>query len=248
MATNYDMPSGDEVLAHIITFLLDGDEKEPALVLLGSNVEVQLARVWNDRAVWNLTFRGSRVFVNLMRDEGNDLRSAIITAINEAVAAFDADLEELDFVFQKIDFDFGPDWRKELDDIARGKDISNQGAGVDPEKVRTWQHLRFRSMAEVRIAEALERAGVMFFPNCRARLNTPVGRRTREPDFLVCSQGKWGVLEVDGSEFHPATRTVEDHARDRLFKLHGVQTVHHFDAGECYNEPDRVVAEFLQML
>ena len=70
----------------------------------------------------------------------------------------------------------------------------------------------------------------------------------REPDFLVCLGGKWGILEVDGEPFHPASRTVEDHERDRLFKQHGIRVVEHFDATKCYEAPQTVVKKFLEIL
>ncbi len=70
----------------------------------------------------------------------------------------------------------------------------------------------------------------------------------REPDFLVCLGGKWGILEVDGEPFHPASRTVEDHERHRLFKQHGIRVVEHFDATKCYEAPQTVVKKFLEIL
>lgn len=73
-------------------------------------------------------------------------------------------------------------------------------------------------------------------------------RRRDVPCSTVCHDGKWGILEVDGETFHPATRTVEDHARDRLFREHGILVVEHFDASECYNQADDVVARVLRLL
>ncbi len=110
-----------------------------------------------------------------------------------------------------------------------------------------WNGLNFRSQSEHLIAEALERAKVMFLPNSRVRLGT-VKRGTMEPDFLICHKGKWGILEVDGEPFHPPTRTTQDHRRDRGFQNHGVKLVHHYDATECRTNPDKVVAEFLGLL
>jgi len=42
---------------------------------------------------------------------------------------------------------------------------------------------------------------------------------------------------------HPP-RTVHDHERDRLFRVHGLRVVEHYDAKRCWNEPDRVVQNF----
>ncbi len=123
---------------------------------------------------------------------------------------------------------------------------SNQAA--DAAEVRVWQHLRFRSESELRVAQALDRAGVLFLPNCKARLGPANRRENREPDFLICAEGKWGILEVDGEPFHPPARTVHDHERARLFKAHGVRVVEHFDAATCYRDPDGVVRQFLELL
>lgn len=129
-------------------------------------------------------------------------------------------------------------------DIKPTRNVHNQGIGAR----YTWENLRFRSKEEVEIAEALERAGVLFSPNCKVRLNTPEGRDNEEPDFLVCYNGKLGILEVDGEPWHPPSRTVHDHERDRLFKVHGIRVVEHYDASRCSEQPDLVVQEFLEIL
>ncbi|NEQ23591.1 MAG: DUF3102 domain-containing protein [Microcoleus sp. SIO2G3] len=129
-------------------------------------------------------------------------------------------------------------------DIEPTRNVHNQGIGAR----YTWENLRFRSKEEVEIAEALERAGVLFSPNCKVRLNTPEGRDNEEPDFLVCYNGKLGILEVDGEPWHPASRAVHDHQRDRLFKVHGIRVVEHYDAKRCSEQPDLVVQEFLEIL
>ena len=112
----------------------------------------------------------------------------------------------------------------------------------------TWNNLGFRSASEIKIAQALDKAGVLFLPNCKARLGSGEDRLNREPDFLVCHNGKWGILEVDGEPFHSLTRTVQDHERDRLFKIHGITVAEHYDASKCFNNPDEVVNEFLRIL
>jgi len=119
---------------------------------------------------------------------------------------------------------------------------------IEAKSARVWNNLRFRSASEVQIAQALDRAGVLFLPNCKARLGLPESRRNREADFLVGYEGKWGILEVDGEPFHPPSRTAEDHERDRLFHDHGILVVEHFDANKCYENPDDVVRRFLEIL
>ena len=74
----------------------------------------------------------------------------------------------------------------------------------------------FRASADKQhlLAETLARAMVMFLRNCRAPLRV-AKRGNSEPDFLVCHKGTRGILEVVGEPFHPPTRTVHDHERDR---------------------------------
>jgi very-short-patch-repair endonuclease len=81
-----------------------------------------------------------------------------------------------------------------------------------------------------------------------ARLQGPDGPENKEADFLVCYNGTWGLLEVDGEPFHPPSRVAWDHARDRLFRAHGIKVVEHFDATECYRDPDSVIVRFLEIL
>jgi hypothetical protein len=139
-------------------------------------------------------------------------------------------------------------WRQELLALLRGDQVTNQGLPLASQRpVLTWKGLRFRSQTEIRIAEALERAQVLFLLNCMARVGFSQ-RQNREADFLVCHKGKWGILEVDSPSTRPPTRTVEDHERDRLFKVHGIRVVEHFDASECWEDADGVVKRFLYLL
>ena len=126
--------------------------------------------------------------------------------------------------------------------------FNNQGVQFRSDrKIHTWERLRFRSKHEIKIAEALDRTGVLFVPNSLARLTTPKGRENKEADFLICYNGKWGVLEVVGP-FHTAERRVEEQERERIFKKNGIKVVERFDAERCYNNPDEVVQEFFKMI
>ena len=140
-------------------------------------------------------------------------------------------------------------WREELMAAISGGDVHNQATSFKSEiEIKVWEGLRYRSQSEVKIAQALDRAGVMFFPNCRARVGASNNRLTREPDFLICYKGKWGILEVDGDAYHPPERAYQDHARNRLFLDHGHMLIDHFSATDCYNHPDQVVGGFLKHL
>ncbi len=194
---------------------------------------------------YDMIFYCPRAAYDILIDEANPISESIYRAIGASVPT-ELKYRHIHFRAEQISLD--PSWRTELLEIARGRGVNNQLSDQIQARVRTWNNLRFRSQSEVRIAIALDRAGALFLPNCKARLTTPQGRENREPDFLVCYEGKWGILEVDGEPFHPPSRTVQDHERDRLFKSHGIRIVEHFDASECFENAKVVVDGFLDIL
>jgi hypothetical protein len=129
--------------------------------------------------------------------------------------------------------------------------VHNQGTPFYPNnRIYLWQGMRFRSTAEIAIAYALDRFSVFYLPNCLVRLNDPrkaKGRANKEADFLVCYQGLWGILEVDGP-YHTPDRRVEEQERERLFRLHSIRVVERYDSNRCKEQPFNVVREFLQLL
>jgi hypothetical protein len=134
------------------------------------------------------------------------------------------------------------------DKIVLNEDEINAEPGINPiahsnseSSSHSWNGWQFRSQAEVKIAEALDRAGVLFYPNATARLTTPDGRKNQDPHFLVGSEGKLGILFVDGVE--------EDEAEtDRLLQTQGIRIIHHYPVTQCTEDSDWVVLEFLQAL
>jgi hypothetical protein len=106
--------------------------------------------------------------------------------------------------------------------------------------------LRFRSPAEVAIYDELKKRHLLFFPNAAAVLGGE-GKK-REPDFLICHKGKWGILEVMGKSYHNETTAVKDHERARLFKNHGIKCIEFYSGARCVNSPSAVVDEFLSLL
>ena len=127
---------------------------------------------------------------------------------------------------------------------AQSQQVSNHNQGQNAKL--DWNGLFFRSEAEIRIAKALDLKGIMFFPNSRCRLTNRKGHKdVIEVDFLVFFQGKVGILEVDGKEYHLSAAS--DHKRDRLFQRQGL-LVSRFTGEECLNHPDLVVDEFCELL
>lgn len=107
----------------------------------------------------------------------------------------------------------------------------------------SWKGWQFRSAAEANIAQALDRSGVLFFPKATARLTTTEGRENQDLYFLICYEGKLGILGVNAEEEDEA-----DRRSDRILQSQGIRIIQYYNVNECTEEPDRVVLEFLQNL
>lgn len=243
-----DAQSTDHIVASAAQFLIGGGDNVAADVLLSCSLEL---RSVNGCDSWyeehsEATLSGPRRAYDILTDEDNEDCRAIRRAIQAIVGR-----EPVEFFVRAELVPLDPGWRAELQEIARGGGVHNQGVEFPGAEIRpplVWANLRFRSQSEVRIAQELDRRGVMYLPNCLARLNVDGRRGNREPDFLICHDGKWGVLEVDGAPFHPAARAAQEYERDRLFKSHGIRVVERFDASRCYQSPEAVVTTFLNLL
>jgi very-short-patch-repair endonuclease len=96
----------------------------------------------------------------------------------------------------------------------------------------------------------------MFFPLPSGRVMSEDGMTTREIDFLVCSRGKWGILECDGEIWHLVNSikkgkfpsAASDHKRDNDFNRHGQWFIKRFTAEDCEKTPHKVARQFLDML
>jgi hypothetical protein len=255
----------DQLLASAVTFLIDGADEKAAMILLACTLHYD--EIHHDSDSFNnaytektITLEAPRLSYDFLdvinipyyyREEPDipaDLgeKVDICASIRRALHALtDIDVQ---FVVKASLVQMTVQWRRELLALLRGETVTNQGLPFSSKApIVTWNNLRFRSQTEVRVAEALEHAQVLFLPNCMARLGFSQ-RQNREADFLVCQKSKWGILEVDSPSSHPPTRTVEDHERDRLFKAHGIRVVEHFDASECWENADGVVKRFLYLL
>ena len=140
------------------------------------------------------------------------------------------------------------DWREHLRELAKGESTTNQGRQFkQSDPIFPWNNLNFRSREERLIAQELDKRDILFFPNCAARLGTPGNRHTKEPDFLICRNGKWGILQVDGW-FHHRHTVAQDQNIDRQFDLYGIRVIQRFTGEQCGKEPDKVVEIFLDRL
>ncbi len=143
-------------------------------------------------------------------------------------------------------------WREKIkEQIVNAKD-SNQAVitekvfAREKKYVLEYNEMKFASQSEIRIAQELERRKVLFFPLPLAVRNDTgvLYKDHREVDFLVCSGGTWGILEV---AFHP-DRYEQDSEKDGWFKRSGILCIQHYTAERCYQHSTTVVEEFLNIL
>lgn len=246
--------------ASAIQFLIDEGEQEAARLLLDCSLSYT-----EDDPFCYLTLTASKgiyecltPLINSFSDPTlrcfirlNPEQLAILPRQSQIVhpiaIAFDAFTDyPIRFSLRRSLLQINENWEDEFRAILEGTDIHNQGVQFSEEQpVHIWKNLRFRSQTEIRVAEALDRAGVLFLPNCRARLGFKA-RENREADFLVCCDGTWGILEIDSRRFHQSA--ADDHERDRLFKAHGISVIERFDQGQCWENTDSVVKQFLYLL
>jgi hypothetical protein len=245
---DYEYPPAEQLQATAARILIAKEQRDAAVLLL--NCEVKYA--WTDFARFELALYGPLAVYEALTatykddDDGPPISTQAYSEISVALSLVTPNELSFQGFFVNVQLDeIQPGWRETLLEIAQGQGVHNQGVPIQDRQLIEWNNLRFRSQAEMRIARALDAVGVLFLPNCLARLNQGEGRITKEADFLVCQNGKWGVLEVDGP-YHP--RAATDHERDRLFQQHGIKVTQRFTAEDCFSDAPRVVRQFLTLL
>jgi hypothetical protein len=143
-------------------------------------------------------------------------------------------------------------WKEVLRNAIVNASNPNQGVITEAAFLRSrkqplvYNEMKFASQSEIRIAQELERRGILFFPLPLAVRND-TGRRYqdhKEVDFLVCNDGVWGILEVS----HHEHRYEKDSEKTLWFKRSGILCVEHYTAERCYNHPAETIDGFLDVL
>ncbi len=144
--------------------------------------------------------------------------------------------------------------RRRLQDVERQLGKTPAAASMDaPSRVPrqpeyrgiAWNGLTLRSQSEIKIAKVLDQRGILFWGGGKARLKTGNYSQTREVDFLIFHEERWGILEVDGPQHERAVQS--DQQRDRYFTEHGI-LVQRFPADLCFKQPEQVIDTFLERL
>lgn len=242
-----DVPDSERVHASAVSYLIDGHEEEAARILLSSDLAVEAHYEWLaiDEGYYDGTFDVElavpRAIYEIINNVEHPTAKLILHALKVALNNPSCNLV-MRLLLPKV----SPGWKEKMLNDLQESSVVNQGNPIENRPTYSWNNLRFRSNTEIKVAEALDKAGVLFFPNCMARLG-PIGeRRNKEADFLICIEGKWGILEVDGEAYHSTAAT--DHERDRFFRTYGIRVIERFTASQCYNNPETVVRRFLAIL
>lgn len=249
------MDREEQYIASAVQHLLSLGKEEHAVWLATCVLEMKhrapipdFELIPEGRNILQLTLRGDSEAVAFFKAKNTSLKVHCGSEIGRSLR------DAFDHVFPgeiiHISIALGPSifdnrWREQL--LARKEGEARNQNSYTKAAVE-FQGMRFSSEPEVRIAQALDRRGVMYLPNALIRVGVPSARVNRFPDFLVSYQGKWGILEVDGSAYHTGRRS-EDHERARLIEKHGgIQWFTSYSARQCMTDPDSVVAEFLEIL
>ncbi|KOP23282.1 hypothetical protein AMR41_26940 [Hapalosiphon sp. MRB220] len=161
-------------------------------------------------------------------------------------------IERFPIEFRVKLLDIEEDWQKIIKFlITKSKDL-NQGRVSEivftrkGKEMLIYNEMKFASQSEIRIAQELERRGILFFPLPLA-VRCESGefyKDHREVDFLICLDGTFGILEVS---YHEG-RYEKDKEKDAWFKKSGILCVESYLSEQCYNQPTVVVNEFLSIL
>lgn len=241
-----EIPASDKVHASAATYLIDGHEEGAARILLSCDLVVDEYFHWiGEDEGYNDGLQVELAAQRAIYEIINNLEHPTTKAIQQAIR-YALNVPSYRFFARLVLPEVPPNWREKLLEAIQEQEVTNQGNPIENKPTYSWNNLRFRSNTEIKVAQVLDRLGVLFFPNCMARLGTTDDRRNKEADFLICYNGKWGILEVDGEAYH-STAAI-DHDRDRLFRSYGIRVIERYTSSKCYNNPESVVRQFLDIL
>ncbi|MDW2879555.1 MULTISPECIES: hypothetical protein [Bacillaceae] len=240
----------DSILYGMVKHLKHYGEMELAGSLLSAELEIG---AWIDEATIISTGQNMSIhMVNLKVEEQHfkyikDNEDKIEKAFEIEIEKYDS--SQIGFIpkklclCSKIKADL-VDWRQnELATLAANQ-INNQGNIFNNEAQFNYNGLRYRSKSEIEIAKEFDKRGILFFPLPACVIEGI----SKEPDFLVNHpNGKWGILECNGDPYHTFQNSTKDHEKVRLFMKKGIPVIF-FNATDCYNQPSKVVDDFMEIL
>jgi hypothetical protein len=246
----------DALMAAAVQRLLKLDQPEAALALAEAKIVRLLGRnSWRDVEV-HLTVPGDHydtltapsVYEN--DAEVNDFGEPYEVRGSSRLCRVFSDVlpprSDCELVEVKVENEPVPEtWREEFK-ASIGRGAVNQGnvPGVPQAKFVSADGLRYRSKTEMVIADELKRRQIIFFPLPVAVIG---GKAVREPDFVILHEGRFGVLEIHGEPWHPASRAAQENAQAYPYRAAGA--IHFIaDAKDAYNAPGVVIDKLLALM
>jgi hypothetical protein len=238
----------------LVQLLLDYNHRELAAMVIDGDLEIT-SDVYRDNFYFTI---GLPTVVYDIVVENESFKETIAKTMKVVSKGYDYNEDgsyigepEVAFRIKLVDVDHN--WKDKVRELISNPKEANQGSIVerifarDGKQVLLYNEMRFASKSEIRIAQELEARRVLFFPLPLAvRSDTGAAYMDhREPDFLICQEGVWGILEVS---FHQPERYEKDSLKDIWFKKSGILCIQHYTAEKCFNYPSEVVDEFLQLL
>lgn len=145
-------------------------------------------------------------------------------------------------------------WRQDFLNILKSGESLNQGKFIREEKLVSWNNMRFASMEEMLLAQALEKVKktrdnlkLVYFPNCLARVLVDGTNVNMYPDFLICINGKWGILEVNGKQHNLPEQAELDNNKRNLLAKAKIQ-MYFYSAESIRQDAERIVCEFIEQI
>lgn len=247
-----ELPVADRILGMLIQYFVDGEDFKTAGKLLYCRLQVDEICEKPTEGQTHVTgyrfklYAPRRLYDELSRED------AFMETLSDRVrAAFAGIMKALNYdddptpEFVPDVADIGEDWRLQLGHAVSGKEAHNQA--VEARRAVVWNNMRFQTAAELRIAQALEKAQALYLPNCKLSLGY-TSREIREPDFLICHRGRWGILQILGDPFHENSTIPTDQDQDSLMREHGIRVIEYVDANDCIHNASAVVTDFLKIL
>lgn len=234
----------EELRETLVTYFLESCDEETgkfyANLLLDCTYEILEQQSEYGYTYWDVTVQAPPQAFRYFLEEKNEFKF-LETLVRRSIT--EQSISNVQLALKRKEAAAG--WDEGVRRYLAGDVVNNQGAaGTSP--ILDDLALRYKSQAEVAISKALRRARVMFFPLPVAVITVGQKSNKREPDFLICDAGRWGVLEVQGDEYHK--NATVDHERAELLQRHGIKYVRFYSSQACHADPDGVVRKFLEWL
>ena len=244
--------TSDQLHRTFVQLLIENDYREIAAIAIDSEIEL----LYTQDGIYGVAIDIPTAMYSTVKNNEHIKKVMERAMLSVAEGRFSdqwgTPVDNLIVVYRVRLIEVENDWQNVIKNLIANAQNPNQATVTEKVFLKNnkqpylYNEMKFASQSEIRISQEFESRKVLFFP-----LPLAVRAETgnfyddhREPDFLVCENGTWGILEVS---FHP-DRFEKDAEKDSWFKKSGVLCVQHYSAERCFNNPKEVVNEFLSIL